>query len=355
MAVMAEPGTSRGVAYAIGAAVTFGITAPIAKRLLTDVPPVPLASLLYLGAGIGLGAVRVVGAGRGEARESGVRRADVPTLATLIVVGGLIGPVLLLMGLQRVSGVVGALLLNLEAPLTMLLAVAFFGEHLGGRALEGALLILAGAVGLSAQLDEMRGDVIGVGAIAGACLAWAVDNNLAARLALRDPVAVAQWKTLGAGALGAALAVGLGHGLPPAATTCVALFVGFVGYGLSIVLAVKAMRVLGAARQAALFAIAPFVSVLAAVPILGEALGRRELAVAAVMVGGLVLMWRERHAHLHTHEPLAHEHLHVHDEHHQHAHEHAGAVDEPHSHAHVHTALTHSHAHVSEAHHRHRH
>jgi len=349
MARMAEAGTSRGVVYAVGAAVTFGITAPIAKRLLAEVPPVPLASLLYLGAGVGLALLRVA---RGS-RESALERADAGTLATLIVVGGLIGPVLMLAGLQHVSGMVGALLLNLEAPLTMLLAVALFGEHLGGRALGGALLIMAGAVGLSVQLGDARGDVIGVAAIAGACLAWAVDNNLAARLALRDPVAVAQWKTLGAGLLGAALAAVLGHRLPPASATAVALLVGFVGYGLSIVLAVKAMRVLGAARQAALFAIAPFVSALGAVPILGETLGRRELAVAAVMAGGVVLMWRERHAHLHTHDALTHEHLHVHDDHHRHGHE--GGVDEPHVHPHVHVALTHAHPHRPDAHHRHRH
>jgi len=339
----------------LASGIAFGVTAPLAKRLVADVAPVPLASLLYLGAGIGLGLLAVARrSGRG-AREAALQASDRPTLAAMIVVGGLVGPVLMLVGFTHVSGVAGALLLNLEAPFTMLLAVALFGDHLGPRALMGALLVIAGAALLSASPGEVSADGVGVAAVAGACLAWAVDNNLAARLALRDPLAVARWKTAGAGTLGALLSVGLGMRFPSLRVAGTALLVGFVGYGLSIVLAVKAVRALGAARQAAFFAIAPFVGAVGAVPLLGETLGPRALAAAVLMSGGLVMLWREEHAHIHTHEALAHDHLHVHDAHHQHVHDQAGTGSEPHAHPHVHGPLTHAHPHLPDAHHRHRH
>jgi drug/metabolite transporter (DMT)-like permease len=264
-------------------------------------------------------------------------------------------PVQMIVGFTHASGVAGALLLNLEAPFTMVLAVALFGESVGARALVGALLVIAGAAILSASPGAVSADGLGVAALAGACLAWAVDNNLAARLALRDPIAVARWKTAGAGTLGALLSLGLGMRFPSARIAGMALVVGFVGYGLSIVLAVKAMRLLGAARQAAFFAIAPFVGAVAAVPLLGESLGPRALAAAVAMSAGLVLLWREEHAHAHTHEALAHDHVHVHDDHHRHVHDDARTGSEPHAHPHVHAPLTHSHPHAPDAHHRHRH
>jgi hypothetical protein len=133
------------------------------------------------------------------------------------------------------------------------------------------------------------------------------------------------------------------------------MVLGFLSYGVSLVLYVLALRHLGTARTGAYFSIAPFVGAAASLIVFRESPTIGLAAGAALMAVGVWLHVSERHEHWHVHEPLEHEHLHVHDEHHQHAHEHAGAVDEPHSHAHVHTALTHSHAHVSEAHHRHRH
>ena len=134
---------------------------------------------------------------------------------------------------------------------------------------------------------------------------------------------------------------------------------GFLGYGLSIVLHLLAMRHVGAARQAAYFATAPFIGAVAAVPILGERLGALELGAGALMAAGAIVLLRARHDHWHEHEALEHDHAHVHDGHHAHAHEHEheheGAVDEPHAHPHRHAPLVHDHPHLPDAHHRHRH
>ena len=294
--------------------------------------------------------------------EAALRRSDLPTLFGMIVAGGIIGPALMLAGLVRLSGMAGALLLNLEAPLTMLLAVAFFGEHLSPLEAAGAALVVAGAGALGLRPGEIAGatgDVpVGVVLLSGACLAWGLDNNLAARLALRDPVALARAKTLGAGAALMVLGLATGARLPPLPLAGLALVVGALGYGASLVLAYRAARALGAARQAAYFASAPFIGAGLAVPLLGERPVTIDVVAAAAMLVGVGLLARARHSHAHTHAPVEHDHAHLHDEHHHHEHDGAGTGDsqaQMHSHMHRHDAVTHEHAHVSDAHHRHRH
>jgi len=343
-------GSSRdGVAAALMAAALFGVGTPIAKLLLPGTGPLLLAGLLYLGAGIGLS---VLGLVRRAPREAPLRRSDLPLLAGVVLAGGVAAPVLLLLGLEQLPAVDASLLLNLEAPFTVLLAVALFGEHLGARSLVATVLIVLGGAVLSGGSTDLGGRWLGSALVIAACVGWAVDNNLTQRLSLRDPVAITLVKTLAAGTINLTLALATGHPLPAWSRLTAALALGTVSYGASIALAVHAMRLLGAARQAALFAVAPFAGALAAVPLLGE---RLEPVAAALMAAGVVLLARERHEHEHAHEPLEHDHLHVHDEHH--AHEHAGnvALVEPHSHPHRHERLSHAHPHVSDAHHRHGH
>jgi drug/metabolite transporter (DMT)-like permease len=350
---LATSPSRRGVACALAAAALFGLSAPVGKRLLEGAGPLELAALFYLGAGVSLLAWRRIRGARGRV-EAPLRRGDFGLLAVITVVGGLVGPVLMLVGLSRVSALSGALLLNLEAPLTILLAMTLFGEHLGRRALAATLLILAGAALLGYRPGGLGAPTLGALAVAAACLGWALDNNLTQRLSLRDPVAVAAWKTLGAGAGNLALALALGHRLPRAPLVAAALGVGALSYGASIVLDAYALRLLGAAREAAWFATAPFFGALGALPLAGDRFDARTLGAMGLMAVGAALLARERHGHVHTHEAVEHEHVHVHDEHHRHAHP-DGDVREPHSHRHQHAPLTHDHPHLPDAHHRHRH
>jgi len=342
-----------GVAAALAAATLFGVATPIAKLLLPGTGALALAALLYAGAGAGLAALglarRVLGR---ETREAALRRGDLPLLAGVVVSGGVVAPVLLLLGLERLPASDASLLLNLEAPLTVLLAVALFGEHAGPRVVTATALVVLGGVMLGDGVTPAGGRWAGTALVAAACLGWAIDNNLTQRLSLRDPIAIARVKALAAGAINLTLALAARQAMPAGGRLAVALIVGAVSYGLSIALAVRAMAALGAARQAALFAVAPFVGAAASVLALGD---RLNLLSGAAMAAGIALLLHERHEHHHVHEPIAHDHLHVHDTHHDH--EHAADVDprEPHSHPHRHSPLSHAHPHVSDAHHRHRH
>jgi drug/metabolite transporter (DMT)-like permease len=343
----------RGAVLGLSAAALFGLSTPLAKLLLGSVSPVLLAGLLYLGAAAGLWLHRLVTPSTIEAR---LKRDDIPNLAGVAVMGGILGPLLMLFGLDRVTALAGSLLLNLEAPLTVLLAVAVFHEHLGRRAATAAALIVAGALILKLEPGELGADTVGVALLAGACLCWALDNNLTQRLSLRDPFAVVRVKTLAAGLFntGLGLLVSLGQ-LPKAQYVAGAILLGSLSYGISVVLDAYALRLVGAAREAAYFATAPFVGAVASLIVLRESL-RWFAAVAMLLMGvGVALLLRERHGHVHVHEPLEHEHLHEHDEHHQHEHGPGDPDSEPHSHPHAHGRLVHDHPHLPDAHHRHGH
>jgi drug/metabolite transporter (DMT)-like permease len=289
---------------------------------------------------------------RNEAR---VQRRDLPALAAIVISGGVIAPVLLLIGLDQVSGVTGSLALNLEAPFTALLAVWMFGEYLSRRAWLAGLVIVAGATILGSGPGGSNASLIGVALIALACIGWSIDNNLTQRLTNRDPVVIVRIKAFGAAGTNLAIALSRGIGLPAGWVIAAALALGGVSYGLSVLFDAYALRLLGAAREAALFATAPFAGVVVAVVVLGESLTVSSIVALVVMAGGTGLLLTDHHEHVHQHTALEHEHRHVHDIHHQHGHTVGVDALEPHSHLHLHADLAHTHGHVSDIHHRHPH
>jgi drug/metabolite transporter (DMT)-like permease len=339
----------------VGAAL-FGASAPVAKILLPGFSPISLAGLLYAGAGLGLtlyrGGVRMLREGD-DSHEAHLRKSDLPLIAGIVIAGGVAGPILMLIGLERLSAVASSLLLNLEGVFTIAIAMLLFGEHLGEREAIGAAAVLAGALLLTYRPGDMRGDLVGALAIAGACMSWGLDNNLTQRLSIRNPAAIVQTKTLGAGALTLIVALLTNQPFGDGLHIVYALLVGSMSYGASIVLDTYALRLLGAAREAAFFATAPFVGAILAVPLAGETPTFWDVAGGVVMVGGVAWLLFFRHAHTHTHEPLEHDHAHVHDEHHPHVH--PEGTTEPHTHWHRHEPLTHAHEHADDVHHRHRH
>ena len=346
-----------GVPLAILSAALFGASTPFAKLLLGDgaVSPWLLAGLLYLGSGLGLGIVQLVRAGGvGMWEEAPLRRGDLPWLALIVLSGGVVAPVLLMLGLAATPASTASLLLNLEGLATMAIAWLMFKENVDRRLLVGAGAILAGAVLLSWQ-GGPEGFGWGAVAIAGACLAWGIDNNLTRRLSAADPVQIAMIKGLAAGAVNLALASVAGAQLPSGAAIGGAALIGFIGYGVSLVMFVVALRHLGAARTAAYFSAAPFIGAVLAIAMLGEPITWRLAVAGALMAIGLYLHLAERHQHKHAHEAFDHEHRHVHDAHHQHPHGPGDLADEPHSHLHRHLPLVHAHPHYPDLHHRHGH
>lgn len=344
-----------GASFGLASAALFGASTPLAKLLLGAINPWLLAGLLYIGSGVGLFAFRAIGRTVSLApTETPLRRDDLPWLVGATIAGGVVGPVLLMIGLVSTPASTAALLLNLEGVATMAIAWMVFRENVDRRIFVGAFAILAGAAILSWRGD---GGEVGFGAlaIAGACLSWGIDNNLTRKISGADPVQIAMIKGLVAGAINLSLAIAVGAHAPSLSSTVAAAFLGLLGYGVSLVLFVFALRHVGAARTAAYFSAAPFVGAALGVALVGEPITGGLLAAAALMAAGLYLHLAERHEHDHAHEALEHEHRHRHDDHHQHAHAESDPIGEPHSHRHRHAPLVHSHPHFPDLHHRHEH
>jgi drug/metabolite transporter (DMT)-like permease len=344
----------RSILWALASAALFGASTPLAKLLLGEISPLLLAAILYLGSGLGLAlwlGFRVL-----KAKASApLGHRDWPWLAGAIAAGGVAGPVLLMLGLARTAGSTASLLLNLEAVLTAAIAWTLFRENVDRRVFLGMLAIIAGGVLLSWEELPRAGGVAGPLLVAAACLAWAIDNNLTRRVSGGDAVKIACLKGVVAGAVNFAIAVAVGASLPRLGALGGAAVVGALGYGLSLVLFIVALRHLGAARTAAYFSVAPFFGAALALAVLGEQPTTPFWIAAGLMVLGVWLHVSERHVHQHAHEAMTHTHSHVHDEHHQHEHDSAWDGREPHVHPHRHDRLVHAHPHYPDLHHRHEH
>ena len=357
----------------MGAAVLFGATAPLLQRAGQGVPSLVSGSLLYLGAG--LGAALVLGAQRRGPARILREGPGLIRLGLVALVGAVVAPVLLVMGLQRVDAATASLLLALEAPLTLLLAWLVLHEHVGHRVLLAAACIVGGGVvlglgpalapaaadpgsvggvGAAASALGVAGPVTGALLIAAACAAWATDNLLSRTLADEDPVGVVAMKgLLGAAVSGLAAAL-LGHGLPSPGRLLALLAIGAGGFGISLQLYLRAQTLVGAARTASVFASAPFVGAAVALLIGAPWPGWPFAVATSLMMAGVALHVSERHSHRHSHEAIEHEHMHRHDDGH-HGHDHDVVPVGPHSHVHRHEPITHEHEHSEDLHHRHTH
>lgn len=352
-----------GLTRGLLAAVTFGLSAPLISTVTSTGSPLALAGVLYGGSALALLTATVVLGSKDQ--ESPVRHQDLGPLALLTLIGGIAAPLCLIGGLRLLSAGSASLLLNLEAIFTMVIAVLVGREHLSRQGAAAAALIVAGATvigGGSTTGATPEGALL----IALACLGWGIDNNISQRLSIRDPLQIALFKSIGASLPMLTLAAVTGARFPQPSEVLIILIIGAVGYGLSIWLDLLALRDLGAAREAVVFATAPFVGAGFAVAILREPLSINLIGAAVLMMAGIALLLKEDHAHWHRHDALWHEHKHLHssdgqDPHHVHRHEpdqrDATRAELPfwHSHPHQHEPIEHAHPHLSDEHHRHTH
>ena len=345
----------QGIAIALASALLFGISTPLAKTLLGTVPPLLLAGLLYAGSGLGLLLVMAV---RSLARRGSfswrLPRNEWRWLAAAVLLGGVVAPAALMYGLVTSAASSASLLLNLEAVFTALIAWILFRENFDRRVVLGMIAIVTGGAVLAWTPGRYANTSLSVLLVAAACLCWALDNNLTRNVASGDAVLVACVKGVVAGAANIALALLLGAGLPERGTLAAAALLGFLGYGVSLVLFVLALRYLGTARTAAYFSVGPFFGAAVALLVQGDPVTWQLIVAGLLMAAGVWLHLTETHEHPHAHVAQEHSHWHVHDEHHRHAHD-SGDADAAHSHRHVHSPLVHSHPHYPDLHHRHRH
>jgi drug/metabolite transporter (DMT)-like permease len=330
------------------AALLFGAATPAQKPLLGHLDVVLLAAFLYLGAALGVSPISL---------RHGVRLpADKPDLRRLfmaILLGGVLAPVALLLGLRLAAAASVSLWLNLEVVATAIVGALFFHDRLGRR----GWLAIGGVViaGVILALGESRAGILAGCFVALACLGWGFDNQLTSVIASLNPAQTTFWKGLLAGLFNLCLALVLGVTKLDWSAAGLAVLVGAFCYGVSIALYIGGAREMGASRAQLVFAGAPFFGLFFSVLFLGEALAPHYLFAMLCFGVSLFVLFRERHEHRHTHAALVHTHAHRHDDGH-HTHRHPGLpAGLRHSHPHEHEAMTHAHPHWPDLHHRHEH
>ena len=306
-----NPGVQAGLASAL----LFGASTPLAKPFASNFNPFLVAGLLYLGSGLGLLALRAV---RGNPRLE-LPASNRASLFGAVFFGGVVAPALLMFGLSAMAASDASLLLNTEAVFTAVIAWFVFKENFDRNIVAGMVAIVAGAAILSFSGDAWRSQLLSTLAVLGACLCWGIDNNLTGNVAAGDAISLASIKGLVAGPTNLVLAVVVGASAPPAGSIAALLVLGFVCYGLSLVLFILALRRLGTARAGAYFCVAPFFGAILALA-LGAPLTWQIVVAGCLMAVGIWLHLIENHEHEHSHGDLEHKHPHSPDVTHRHPH-----------------------------------
>jgi drug/metabolite transporter (DMT)-like permease len=338
------------IAAGLVSALLFGAATPASKILLHDLAPQTLAGLLYLGAALGVLPAVIKPNAFKWPRQAG--RRTVMLLTGAIALGGILGPLLLLVALRFANAGSVSLWLNLEFVATVMLGHFIFKESLTLRGWIAATGIFAAAMLLA---EGSGGGLVPVALVALGCICWGLDNHFTALIDGISPAQTTFCKGAVAGIFNLIAGSVLSGGITLSTAFYAALLVGAFSYGVSITLYVTAAQRLGAVRSQMLFSTAPFFGLLLSWTVLGEAFTWIQAVSAGLMAVSLTILFTERHAHLHRHDFLLHRHIHRHDGlHHNHDHAEAGKA-RPHSDWHQHPPAEHSHKHWPDLHHRHDH
>ena len=330
----------------------FGIATPFSKLLLSNLNSFELAGLLYLGAGIAMipsiirtgSHIKLLFNKKNSIRTSGI-----------ILFGGLLGPLLLLIGLRAANAASVSIWLNMELVATAILGVLIFKDNLDKFTWAGVILtVIAGVI---TSFGEGISGLSSALLITAACFCWGLDNHLTALTDGATPQAVTFVKGIIAGMVNLLIGISISDTNLVFDNIFPALIVGGFSYGLSIVLYVTSAQNIGATRGQILFSTAPLWGVILSYIIFQNSFHWTHIISILLLVLAVIVINLFSHKHRHSHEIIEHIHYHKHnDEHHNHIHDDENFnTDKSHSHFHTHKPIIHTHPHYPDLHHRHKH
>ena len=332
-----EQNKLKAIMFAFLAAVFYAINVPISKVLLQHVGPTTMAALLYLGAGIGIGMMSLFNKKDREKAES-LTKAELPYIVGMIVLD-IAAPIFLMLGISYGSSANASLLGNFEIVATTVIALILFKEAVTKRLWVAIGLITLSSILLSFEGTDSFHFSYGSLLVIMATVCWGLENNCTRELSSKSTYQIVMLKGLCSGLGALVIALIKRESFPGIGYIAIALALGFVAYGLSIFMYVRAQNVLGAAKTSAYYAVNPLIGALLAFVFLSESLSWMYVIALIVMVIGSALVVVDTFIRQHDHE-------------HQHtfSHSHGGST-------HTHT-VRHSHVHkhyLTEEKHRHRH
>lgn len=325
------------VILAFLAAVFYAINTPVSKFLLNNVTPTFMAAFLYLGAGVGVGIMYLFHIKKEEKAER-LTKQDLPYTIGMIVLD-IAAPIFLMIGIKMGIASNASLLGNFEIVVTTLMALLIFKEQVSGK-----LWIAIGFITLSSIVLSFEGSgsfqfSIGSLFVILATCCWGLENNCTRKISDKSTYEIVLLKGIFSGGGSFTIAMVLGEKIPEMIYIAIVMLLGFVAYGLSIFLYIRAQRNLGAAKTSAYYAVAPFIGSFLAFVVNGEKLAVEYFIGLALMLVGTVFVVYDtminHHLHGHTHT-IVHTHngvTHTHMITHEHEHNHFGN-EEGHGHKH---------------------
>lgn len=297
----------QSILMAILAAVLYGISSPVSKLLLEEIPPTLMAALLYFGAGFGMLIVNFVRVIRKKEQiEAKMTKKELPYIIAMILLD-VAAPIFLMLGLSMTTSANVSLLNNFEIVATSLIAMFIFKEAVGKRMWFAVVLITISSIVLSVEDIGSLSFSFGSILVLLACICWGFENNCTRMLSLKNPLQIVVIKGFGAGSTSLAISFVIKEYSINVAYILLTMLLGFVAYGLSIFFYIKAQRELGAARTSAFYAAAPFIGVIISWVVLQEKITESFLAALCIMLAGSYFAITERHIHVHSHESVTHE------------------------------------------------
>ncbi|MDD6881277.1 MAG: DMT family transporter [Firmicutes bacterium] len=325
------------VIFALLAAVFYAINTPFSKLLLNNIEPTFMASFLYLGAGIGVGIMYLFYI-RKEDKSERLTKSDLPYALGMIVLD-IVAPIFLMLGISVGSASNASLLGNFEIVATTLIALFIFNEKVTLRLWIAIGFITVSSIVLSFEgADSFHLSLGSVFVILATCC-WGFENNCTRKISEKSTYEIVVLKGLFSGAGSFIVAIIIGEKIASLQYILYAMILGFVAYGLSIFMYIRAQRDLGAAKTSAYYAVAPFVGTFLAFIINGEKLTAIFfIGLIFMLIGSFFVVYEtmlKHHCHLHTHT-IVHTHdeiTHTHVITHEHWHDHF-LSEEKHEHKH---------------------
>ena len=276
----------RGVLFAFLAAAFYALNAPLSKMLLDEVSPMMMAAFLYLGAGFGMAVVQLIENRNGFAdREQKLTKKELPYTLGMVMLD-IAAPIALMLGIIRTSAANASLLNNFEIVATSLIALFVFNEVISRKLWLGIMLVTLSSVILSVQDISSFSFSAGSIFVLIACTCWGLENNCTRMLSSKNPVQIVVIKGIFSGLGSLVIALCTGEQFPNVVSILLALALGFVAYGLSIMFYIYAQRELGAAKTSAYYAIAPFIGVALSLIIFAELPSVSFVAALLIMIAG---------------------------------------------------------------------
>lgn len=275
----------KAILYALLAAAFYAVNVPFSKLLLERVGPTSMAALLYLGAGMGVGLMSL---GRKQKKVPRLDRKDLPFVVGMVVLD-IAAPIFLMLGISYGSASNASLLGNFEIVATTVIALAVFKEAVSRRLWAAIGLMTLSSILLSLEGADSFRFSYGSLFVLLATVCWGLENNCTRMISSKSTYEIVVIKGIFSGLGSLLIAFIKGEALPQVLYILLALLLGFVAYGLSIFLYVRAQSTLGAAKTSAYYAVAPFIGVFLSFVFLREGLTGMYLIALAVMIAGTAL------------------------------------------------------------------